>query len=372
MVEGMHLLRILKVVRTMICIGVLLYLFGLWAAVLGMRFVGQGNVTTATLLFVPPLLLIGPGILLIPFSLISGWRTAVLLCASIGGYFFLHLDYQLNPGTAAAGSKVDFSLKIMTWNRGQSKGVSLQPLKNDWKPDFILLQDAGGTERYYKGNKAYHEFPNTAGVGEFVLLSRWPIVSAESFAPSRKRSRSGAPVHRAARFVVAALGQRCVIYSVHLESPRDTLDSYKRGAFLWGILGFPGSPWEEKRLHYQPFWDEQLEVAGVISERVRTEFGPVIVAGDFNSPGFGPMHRLFSKQLSDAHQESGEGFGYTFPGVTNNPLSLMQPWLRLDQIFTSKHCKTVSCRAIPVNGQHLPVLSEFVWHNGPEPASPTP
>lgn len=337
------------------------YVLALLAVVVGMRIWGETNLTSVALMYVPPLVWIVPAFFLFPVSLIAGWRTALLVLILIPTYLIGHMRWELNAVTAPVDPKNMHTLRLMTWNRGQSKGVSLQPIKNQWRPDFIALQDAAGTERYYKGNENYAEFPHTVSSGEFVFLSRWPIISAEPLAPSKKLSRSGHPIYRAARFVVAAMGQRCVIYTVHLESPRDALSTYRSGAFLWGIVGFPGSPWETKKLYYQSFWDEQLRVARVIAERSRADFGPVIVAGDFNSPAYGPMDKMFEETLNDAHRSAGDGYGNTFPGVTNNPLALFQPWMRLDRIYFSEHCLPISCHIVPEKAQHLPVISEFAW-----------
>ena len=51
--------------------------------------------------------------------------------------------------------------------------------------------------------------------------------------------------------------------------------------------------------------------------------------------------------------------GYTFPGDTRNPLALLQPWLRLDQMFASRHWEIRRCEVMDAKAQHLPVISEF-------------
>lgn len=135
---------------------------------------------------------------------------------------------------------------------------------------------------------------------------------------------------------------------------------------MWGILGFPGSPWESKKAHYQAFWDEQIAIAREISDHIAQEKDPVIVVGDFNTPAFGPIYRIFASQFQDAHLKAGEGTGFTFPGNTRNPLAFFRPWLRLDMIFAPQHWKLWRCETIETQSQHRPVFAEFEW-TGLEP-----
>jgi len=337
---------------------VLIYLLALLLLMIGMHVWGQTNLTTAALMFLPQWVWIAPAFMLILPALVLDWKSALLLPSIIIWYILGHLGYQLRDDPPPDVLKPLDTIRVLTWNRGQGKGASLQPLKNELRPDFILLQDAG-TAAYYKGNKDYAEFREVSGAGEFVLLSRWPVLSAELLAFAKRRNHPGATQPTAARFVVAAAGKRCVIYSVHLPSPRDSLNSYRGGAFLWGIIGLPGTPWEAKKQFYQQFWDEQIRLAREISDRASHEHAPVIIVGDFNSPSFGPVHRMFTSFLQDTHQHAGSGFGNSFPGVTNNPLALFQPWLRLDQIFASAdwHITRSSPRQVPA--QHLPVFAEM-------------
>ncbi len=323
-----------------------------------MHYCGQKNITTAALLYLPQWIVILPILILAIPTLLIDWKSFILISlVSLLG-LFSHSGFRIANINASEGLKGLATVRVMTWNRGQGKGASLQVIKKELHADFILLQDSVGKTSYYKTTPEYAEFSDVSGAGEFVMLSRWPILSVELIGKGNSKAGSFG-LGRAARFVVLAAGARCAIYSVHLATPRDVLESYKRGAFLYGIIGLPGTPWEKKRAFYQSFWDGQIQEAAEIAERIRAETIPTLVCGDFNAPNFGPIYNYFASNLQDAHCEGGSGFGYTFPGDTNNPLALFQPWLRLDQMFASKHWEVRNCRTLEAKAQHLPVVADF-------------
>ncbi|MES2597092.1 MAG: endonuclease/exonuclease/phosphatase family protein [Verrucomicrobiota bacterium] len=336
-----------------------LYLLGFLALMLGSHVWGQANLTTAALMYVPQWAIIVPALALLLPVLLFDWKSLPFLLVACAFFVYEHLDFRFgSQASGTDGPKGLHTLRVMTWNRGQGKGASLQVIKKDLNPDFVLLQDQVGKATYYKSTPEYEEFTNVNGAGEFVMLSRWPILSVELLGIDRTQKGLLSP-GRAARFVVVAAGARIAVYDVHLQTPRGALESYKRGAFLYGIIGLPGTPWEAKKKAYQAFWDSQMAVAREIAERIRAETMPVIVCGDFNTPTFGPIYDEFADQLQDAHLETGSGCGYTFPGDTRNPLALFQPWMRLDQIFASKHWEVRRCEVINAKAQHLPVVSEL-------------
>jgi endonuclease/exonuclease/phosphatase (EEP) superfamily protein YafD len=368
-----------RILRLMTRVVTWLYLIPFALLMLGFHQWGQENLTTAALMYLPQWFLIVPALVLLLPVLLFDWKSLPFLLAACAFFGHAHLDFRLGAQAAdASGLKGLGTLRVMTWNRGQGKGASLQVIKKQLTPDIILLQDQAGKATYYKTTEEYSEFTHVNGAGEFIMLSRWPILSVELLGVDRKRGGVFSP-GRAARFVVLAAGARCAVYNVHLETPRGALESYKHGAFLYGIIGLPGTPWEAKKKTYQAFWDSQMTVAREISERIRAETIPVLVCGDFNTPTFGPIYDEFADQLQDAHLVMGSGCGYTFPGDTGNPLALFQPWLRLDQMFASRHWEIRRSEVFNTKSQHLPVVSEFhllpeyriVGGAGPASASPS-
>ncbi|WP_395736487.1 endonuclease/exonuclease/phosphatase family protein [Prosthecobacter sp.] len=332
---------------------VFLYLLSFVLLVGGFHVWGQANITFAALMYLPPWIWIAPSFPLLVPALILDRKSAVCLVLAVFLFLAFHIDIRLFSPPAPEFSGSLTTLKVLSWNRGQDNGVSLRPIKDSLQPDFIALQETRG--RHYASSTEYAEFTQVSDVGEFVLLSRWPILEST---PVRM---PGSSVVSAVRYQVLFGGSRFVIYNVHLPSPRSVLESYKRGAFLWGILGFPGSPWESKKLHYQAFWDDQLNIARNIAASIAAEKDPVIVMGDFNTPAFGPIYREFASQFQDAHLNAGDGTGFSFPGNTHNPLGLFRPWLRLDMIFAPQDWKLWECKTLQTQSQHRPVFAEFEW-----------
>jgi endonuclease/exonuclease/phosphatase (EEP) superfamily protein YafD len=318
-------------------------LFGFWLAAIacGLRFVGEHNVTTGFLLYLPRSVFLLPLPPLFLITLPFHWRMALAQLVASLAFVWLAMGWQVHktapdPGPApASGTKIT----LLTYNRGENMKQSLQPFIQQTKPDLIILQDAGGRAAAFKNAKGYEAFPHVAGTGEFTLLSRFPIRSTQLVTvPS---ARGPAPV--AARFELDVSGQPVAVYGVHFLTPRDALSSLARGGFLSGILGFPGSPYAPKRKLHQEWWDDRIRQTDALLAICSHEPLPLLVAGDFNAPAGGAIHRRIASQLTDAHLTAGQGFGFTFPGVTRNPLSLGGPWMRIDYILSGKGWQVLDC-----------------------------
>lgn len=246
----------------------------------------------------------------------------------------------------------------MTNNHGQHNKQSLQPFKNAIQPDIIVLQETPGRAAKYRADENYRELPHTENLREHTILSRYPILES-----SQLPALPGASP-KAVRFVIDWHGKQVAIYSVHLHSPRDTLGYQKWGPFLYGVLGLPGTPWAEKRQRLQQFWDRQIADAQIVLHAVREDPLPAIIAGDFNAPHVGYIHRLMTRELGDSHDRSGRGFGLTFPGYTRNPLSLGGPWMRIDYVFYNKQWEAIQCVTEPKRAsQHRAVAATLVLKN---------
>ncbi len=321
----------------------------------GWRWIGEKNLTLAFLLYLPrQALLIPSAALLFPAIFCHRPAAIVLVVASLV-FLFFGMDFRAVPESAPSPSEPGLSISVMTYNRGQHRNQSLQPFKNRTRPDLIAMQDASGRASGYLGSEGYEEFSYALDVAEFTLLSRYPIRSAEAVTLP---GHSTPPI--AARFVVDFSGTDVAVYSVHTVSPRDTLLYYRRGAFLYGILGFPGSPLAEQRRANQVFWDRRIDEIRSLRDRVLADPLPVILAGDFNAPAGGYIHGIVSRSFHDAHATAGSGFGFTFPGTTRNPISLGGPWMRIDYLFCDDSWRVVWCITEPDRpSQHRAVVAKF-------------
>ena len=308
--------------------------------------VGEQNLLLAFGLYLPPSGWALPMGLLLPMALVFDWKSlgALMVAAAIVANGLMGVQWH-SPKTVPAGSPV---LTVLTFNRGESKG-SLQPFKNAMKPDVVLLQDAYERADRYVGSAGYEEFKYGDNIGQFTILSRFPVTSKELIADGS--------LAVAARFTLGWNGQSVVLYDVHLPTPREPLHSLYRGAFMWGLPG----PWGDKRQAYQTWWNSQISHAKAVIQRAEAETLPCLLAGDTNAPVPGYIHRLFTRQFVDSHEAAGKGCGMSFPGVTHNPLSLGGPWMRIDKILCNAHWSPLWNQAEPNRpSQHRAVAAAFV------------
>ncbi len=315
------------------------YLSGLLVLLMSMRWVGEANITSAFLLYLPPLIWFLPAIPVMALTLCFHRRAFLISLVFLAVLLYFCLGYrfgeaELSPDAVAT---VD-GLSILTYNRGHHMNQSLQPFKNATRPDLLVFQDTPNRADVFLRTPDYAEFGYGASVGEFTLLSRYPIVD-KVLLPQQAAMRA----MRFARFVVDWNGQSVSIYAVHMMTPREVLNSYSRGAFLWGLLGVPGTPWAAKRAQYQVFWDQQIEDVALVLAAVKDDPNPCVLAGDFNATSLGHIHQMITDEMVDTHLSAGSGFGFSFPGVTRNPLSFGGPWLRIDYIFHDARWETVQC-----------------------------
>jgi len=268
----------------------------------------------------------------------------VWICGLTG--FQVHLPSQA-PTPAEA-----MIFRVLTHNTGQAGKTSLQEFKAQMQPDVLLLQDAPGRARRYLAAPDNRPLSFAEDIGEFTLVSRYPITRKELITSTATTTSQRQPI--AARFEVAVGTQTIVIYNVHGFTPRAYVSGPSAFAsLLYGIIGLPGTRWAVTRDRIEAFWQAHCLAMQQLKNRIATEHAPCIVAGDFNAPPLGVIHRLFAHSLRDVHECCGSGCGFTFPGITHNPLSGFGPWLRLDQVFVSHQWTCLSSIVEPRNpSQH--------------------
>lgn len=310
-----------------------------------MRLVGERNIFFAFSIYLPPLAWFLPAFVLLPCCLLAWeWRglAAMAAVAPLTLYFFFGWRPGFGYSLGTAGGEQ--AITVLTNNRGQHSSQSMKPFKNEAQPDVIVFQEAGSVSGRYLADPAYAEFKHGSDAGEFAIVSKFPILSTElvQFAvkalprPGAAQQPSEEKHIVAARHVLDFHGRQIALYNVHLPSPRDTIRHYFRGVFLYGLIGIPGTPLGEKRKANQQGWDQRIELLRLLLERAKGETMPVLMAGDFNMPSTGWCHRLASESFAESHQQRGRGFGFTFPGITHNPLSLGGAWMRIDHLFCDR------------------------------------
>lgn len=328
---------------------------------LSFRFLGESNLCTAFLLFLPPAIWLLPGVLIWPVTLLLRWRAALVL--GVAALLIVVSQSGWRPGTAPAPVSKDQRatdvLVVLSNNRGQGGGNSLRPFKNHIQPDLMVFQESSARASSYLSDPGYGEFSHGETVGEFTLLSRFPVT------PGRLLTWNGGPstgaFPYAARFEVDWNGRKIAVYVVHLRSPRGVLLALRWGGFLRGIP-LPLKSWQERSQQETAFWLDQIAMAEDLEHQVSADPLPCIVAGDFNAPHLGAIYRRLTRHLQDAHVEGGCGLGFTFPGETRNPLAFGGPWLRIDHVLVDSHWTAEFCWTEDARkSQHRAVAASLRW-----------
>lgn len=324
-------------------------LVGVWALT---GWVGERHYVTAFCLFAPPQLWLLPLVFLTPLTWWCNRRWLALQWVAVLWIVFALFDFHWNRPAAPRGPV----LRLMTNNYGQNNRQSFSAFLQQVQPEIIVLQEAAG--QMGRLTRAYTNYQGRA-FGEFVLLSRHPILNA---GPAPVYDAFGLPV--AAWFELQVHSRTMVVYNVHLPSPRREL--YRlRGLGLFVALA--GETLEESRSsRFQEdiaqAWQQRVDIAQRLMAHLEKEKRPFLVAGDFNMPSRGWLHRQFRHQWADAFAEAGRGYGLTFPGYSSNPLTGFGPWLRLDYVFCSREFRPVQC--VTEQGrrsQHRAVAALLEW-----------
>jgi Endonuclease/Exonuclease/phosphatase family len=243
----------------------------------------------------------------------------------------------------------------MTWNvkYGGNNELTLLNLiyDIDWiRPDIVLLQDAGDLLSGALGE--FFRTWNVSSFGQYIIASKFPLDEAEvrwiSF-PGEKHTCLRSRVH---------IGDTAItLYNVHFQTPR------------WGLNPFRKA---RRRPWYLPNAIQQLEnnvearltQARTIREFIQQEQGPVIVAGDMNSPDASLVcATLRDAGLHDAFAEGGRGYGYTYGyALLRHRVPWFRvSWMRIDHIMMNSYLKARRCWTGAANASdHRPVITDLV------------
>ena len=312
-------------------------------------------------LYLPQVVWAIPGIVLaaVAFTSARQWIWAPLLCVVwvagpvMGFCWPMHSPQEL-PGS--------LPLRVMTWNvkygnRDKFAHLALRHDIDSYNPAIVLMQDSGRAL-----NGPLGDFFRTWNVrinGQYVIASKLPIGELQI----RKISFEGEE-HTCVRTQIK-LGETMVtLYNVHFLTPRHGLNEFR------GVKSDP-----EKLPNAIQRFKINVEArhtqVQALREYVRQEQGPVIVAGDLNSPDASWVcATLRDIGLHDAFAEGGKGYGYTYGHflLRNVAPIINTSWMRIDHImmssqFQSKRCWTGTGDA----SDHRPVIADLVLDPNSQP-----
>jgi vancomycin resistance protein VanJ len=284
---------------------------------------------------------------LLPLALLARAKCGTLLLlpfALIGLVWFGRLYLP----KASAEAADDATLRVVTFNVwGDNPDLTqVEGWLRDTNADLVLTQEippawAGGSVPIL--NESYpHQAVQPADIRYWGngTWSRYPIVSAENF----DLEDDGTPTQ--SRIVVEFEGRQVAVYNVHLymptgETPQITL------------------PINNPYLNLVLKYDDTARNGQIrrLTERLKDEPLPFIVAGDFNMSDQADVYRDLAALMRDSYREAGRGLGTSWPAAQSLGFpALLPPLVRIDYIWHSDHFRTIEATRGPYLGSdHLPV-----------------
>jgi vancomycin resistance protein VanJ len=190
--------------------------------------------------------------------------------------------------------------------------------------DVVVLQAAsaaiGARIRARLPDRSIHQ------ENQFVLISRLPVIEAQTPSPLP----SGAsPMF--AKYVIDSPKGPLRIFAVHPFSAREALYDRK-----------PAD--EDIALR-------EAQISAVVAA-ARSEPTPFVIIGDTNVPVLSSIARRHFASLTDAWDDVGFGFGWTFPA--------RHPWMRIDRALAGDGVRFVDMRVGRLGySDHLPIYVDL-------------
>lgn len=283
--------------------------------------------------WIPNLVLISPlWVLLIPLILllVMGFRVN-----SIKGVYFhsfviilfvyFLMDFRIPLKTPERLYGDTLTLRVITVNMEGIPGKAFYGYADRMDANVILFQE-------------FYDDVAKGIIAQHFLESGWEFISNNGLALATKFPVIDTDFHEhyliGAR--VATDGGDLMIYGVHLETPREGVESLIHR----GIIG---------RYDMQGTTDVQLYESATASTLIPRSKN-IIVAGDFNLPANNPIYRKYWGHLQNAFLVMGKGFGH----------SKFTRWygVRIDHILTDPAWTVLKAEPGPqLGGDHGPMFA---------------
>jgi endonuclease/exonuclease/phosphatase family metal-dependent hydrolase len=331
--------------RWCLCLG-----WALWAVIVLLaalaHIFGQHFWPVGMLVYAPPQM----WLIFLALLAISAWRwqhhlSWLCICTAL---FFAGPLWEWRthrPSGAVSATNSPGTLRVITANRGDHHGHAITDFVDKLRPDLIAMQDSIYAKAWVPGAPEYRHLPHQSRVGEFLLLSRFPITRTELLAtvlsPGHQPHRT---LYKAARFEIDFNGRGVAVYNLHLPSPRQNMRLLGRKPSLASV-----------QLMRQ-YWLDHATLIRDLLTRIESERMPCVVLGDWNQPTVGPLYRQLTRHLQDTHSVAGLGYGWTFPGDWWTVFTDGQAWMRLDLVLCSKEWRVLRSEVEPESeSQHCAV-----------------
>ena len=323
-----------------LCLAYLVLLTGGGAAV---HLIAESAWLTTVALYLPQALWGLPLALLLPAALLLRDRRSGGLCllASLvvaGPLMGFHAPWprQLPPGTR---------LRVLAWNIHAGTG-GMDRIAGEirrWQPDVVILTEARPGARAMRQSLA-QLFPDwSRSEAEDVFLASRSPAAAEA-----ATALPGFPPRAIAQLRLRVNGRMVTVLGTHFVTAfrGDTLRHRSRR--------LPDVVRETSAVRLR-----EAEVARRLAARLP---GPLILAGDLNTPPRGRIYGRLRTQFQDAFATAGWGWGHTF--------SSRRPLLRIDYVLTRGLTPAGCWVGVRGPSDHRPVIADLILPDKPGPVSP--
>ena len=299
------------------------------------------------LMFAPGWLLVLPVAVLIPAAVFVRRRSLgpLVLALLIGGSVTNFSPPWVLLSRPTEGTR----LRLLTCNLHYADDLDQDPLNRliaETQPDVIVLQEwdhPNSSEALVLPGGGWHTHQTPQQhlgpkliTGRFVLASRFPIRQT-TFVGRDSMSAQGAVV----RYELETPAGLVTVFNLHLATPREGLEAAFRASGEGPAKIQVGSSLRR----------EQSESVAREANRVA---GPVLIAGDINTPPQSVLFRQTWAGYSDAFSSAGCGWGYTFFTRTAA--------VRIDHILAGPGWRCGRCWVGPdVGSPHRPLLADLVY-----------
>lgn len=230
------------------------------------------------------------------------------------------------------------TIRLMSYNIHHADAHLPQVLSaiRQVRPDILCLEEGdsigGGADpatRVASALPGWHLFRR----GEVAVLSRFPIVSTDSYRPPHGSASSTLHV------VVDLGGRRLTVVAGHL------LNMLAPDAARGGVGSIAARMEGISRVREGQY--RRMIGTADLSDP------PVVIAGDLNTPPRGSIYRRLASRYRDSFCSAGWGFGCTYPSAC--------PLLRIDYVFTGPGVQAKAAFAPPTRASdHRPLVADLV------------
>lgn len=238
----------------------------------------------------------------------------------------------------------DLRIRVFTCNLGADlvDPKKLCELLDSWSPDLVALQETPKNIERVLPPGRWHWVRR----GELLVGSRFACNALSNQQLSSVWRLHGAPICNLVEIELPE-APPCRFAAVHFSTPRQGLTTLLDRRF--GI-----NPARQALLNWQTQWRhlEQQHTSQWLTE----ETGPLIIAGDFNTPVESAVFGDAWGDFNNAFSQSGFGMGATI-FARHGPIGF---WSRIDHVLFGDQWYCEQAIVLPsVGSDHLPLLADL-------------